>query len=225
MPVNLRLIIGEKIMKKIALIIISTIAVIALSVAYFQQDVKAFTYQKLTDDMFVPAEQTDYHPGLQIGEQLPEIKVSYQGQELTNLDLFQGTKGTVLVASRSVDWCPFCMRQVIELEKHYQAFKDAGLGLLVITYDTPALQQTFIDQYAISIPLLSDIDTQTFKALNILHQDYQPGDSNYGIPYPGMYVLNEKQQVVGKLFVESYRSRVAADAALSYAKQRLNAEF
>ena len=59
-------------------------------------------------------------------------------------------------------------------------------------------------------------------ATGILNEEYEPGDDAYGIPYPGVYVLNSQQQIVGKIFVESYRIRVDAEGTLAYALSVLN---
>ena len=61
----------------------------------------------------------------------------------------------------------------------------------------------------------------SLKTLGILNADYQPGEAQYGIPYPGMIVIDRQGQVVGKLFLEAYSSRVDAESALNFAMQRL----
>lgn len=175
----------------------------------------------VTSDMFVDKDDDDFAPGIQVGAQFPALKALYQGKEVADLEAFKGEKGTVFVASRSFDWCPFCMRQLIQLQDSKKAYDDAGLGLVVMSYDAPGLQQAFIDKHQISIPLLSDVDTQSFQNLGILNTDYSPGDSAYGIPFPGMIVVNPEGIVVGSLFVEAYSSRVDAESALAYALSKL----
>ena len=93
--------------------------------------------------------------------------------------------------------------------------------MVAITYDDPALQQAFIDKFAITIPVLSDVDALSFKTLGILNEDYMPGDFQYGIPHPGMIVIDPAGKVVGKLFLEAYSSRVDAAAALAFARTAL----
>ena len=92
----------------------------------------------------------------------------------------------------------------------------------MVTYDSPELQQRFIDDGSITYPFISDVDTATMTALGILNEDYEPGEPAYGIPYPGVFVLNPEQQIVDKIFVESYRTRVDAEGMLAYALDALN---
>lgn len=102
-----------------------------------------------------------------------------------------------------------------------QSYRDVGLGVVVITYDDPELQQAFVDRTGAGFPLLSDIDTETFTALGILNQEYQPGDGGYGIPYPGVLVIDRAGTVRGKVFVDGYETRVSALDTLRAATEAL----
>ena len=93
---------------------------------------------------------------------------------------------------------------------------------MVITYDAPELQQAFIDDEGITYPFISDVDAATMVVLGILNEDHQPGDPAYGIPHPGIFVLNPQHEIVGKIFVESYRIRVDGEGVLRYALELLN---
>lgn len=110
----------------------------------------------------------------------------------------------------------------MQLQERIEGYRQAGLGVVAITYDTPALQQAFIDKAGIDYPLLSDIDAQSFIALGILNQEYQPGDSAYGIPYPGVLVLDPAQTVRARIFVEGYETRGGADQVLATAREALD---
>jgi len=92
---------------------------------------------------------------------------------------------------------------------------------VVITYDSPPLQQRFIDAASITYPFISDIDATTMKALGVLNTDYSPGDDAYGIPYPGVFVLDPEKRIVGKIFVEDFRNRVDAAHVLAFAEEAL----
>ncbi len=91
-----------------------------------------------------------------------------------------------------------------------------------LTYDKPELQEKFIEARGIEFPFFSDIDAVSMKSLGILDQNYPPGDENYGIPHPGIFILNPEMEIVGKIFVNGYEKRVNAEAVLSYALNQLN---
>ena len=56
------------------------------------------------EDMFLDADTDNFHPGVPIGASFPAIRARFQGQEITNLDQFQGDRGVALFALRSADW-------------------------------------------------------------------------------------------------------------------------
>jgi peroxiredoxin len=113
------------------------------------------------------------------------------------------------------------MKQFVQLQENLQSFKDAGITVVAMTYDAPELQQVFIDSQGITYPLLSDIDASSVKSLDILNTEYQPGDNAYGIPYPGVFVVNPNMEIVGKIFIEAYSTRVDAAGVLSFAIELL----
>ena len=113
------------------------------------------------------------------------------------------------------------MRQLVQLQEDIAPFNAAGIAVVALTYDAPELQQAFVREHGISYPLLSDIEATSIKALGILNTQYQPGDDHYGIPYPGIYVVNSNMEIVGKIFLDGYRQRVDSQSVLRYALQVL----
>ncbi|MEZ5571439.1 MAG: redoxin domain-containing protein [Halioglobus sp.] len=207
---------------KNALKYIAVLLLIAVTLGYvFREPFKQTAFEFITRDMFVTADNDNFDPGPAIGSQFPGIQATYQGRVITLIQEFAGLNGTVLIASRSYDWCPYCIRQMIQLQEHKADFDAAGIGMVAITYDAPELQKAFIDRFNITIPVLSDIDALSFKTLGILNENYSPDDFQYGIAHPGMIIIDPDNHVVGKLFVESYSTRVDAVASLNFAKNAL----
>lgn len=108
------------------------------------------------------------------------------------------------------------------MQNSVEDFAAAGVGIVVVTYDAPELQQQFVDAAGITYPFISDIDAATILALGILNEDYEPGDDAYGIPHPGVLVLTPDGEIVGKVFIESYRERVDGPGTLRYALEVLD---
>jgi peroxiredoxin len=208
-----------------ALKIVALLALVALAMGYlFREPLKEMAFAQLTKNMFVASDTDSFDPGPALNSQFPGLQATYSGRAITLLNEFSGPNGTAFVASRSVDWCPYCMRQMIQLQEYESEFDAVGIGLVAITYDDPALQQAFIDKFGITIPILSDVDALSFKTLGILNENYQPEDAQYGIPHPGMIVVDSSGKVVGKLFLEAYSSRVDSAAALAFAKSVLDVD-
>jgi peroxiredoxin len=187
----------------------------------FRAEFKDVAYDKLTEGMFVPVDDDSFDPGPVIGSLFPGVRATWQGRELNLINEFAGPNGTVFIATRSAQWCPYCMKQMIQLQENKPGFDDAGIGMVAMTYDEPDLQQAFIDKHGIEYPILHDVNALSFTTLGILNEDYAPGDTAYGIPHPGMMVINPEGEVVGKLFLEAYSVRVDSAAALAFAKKTL----
>ncbi|MCP5129753.1 MAG: peroxiredoxin family protein [Pseudomonadales bacterium] len=211
-------------MKNILAILTALLLAVAVVGYLFFEPLQAFTYARLTRDMFVAYDNDNFDPGPLAGSRFPGINASYRGGKIQLVEEFAGRNGMVFIADRSLDWCPYSMRHIIELQKSSGDFAAAGIGMLAVTYDEPDLQQAFIEKYGITIPVLSDNNALSFKTLGILNEHYQRGDYQYGVPYPGIIVINPQGEVVGKLFLEGYRTRVDAAAALTFAKAALKIE-
>ena len=48
------------------------------------------------------------------------------------------------------------------------------------------------------------------------------GDSAYGVPHPGVFIVDANGTIVGKVFVEGYERRVDADGVLAAAQAVLH---
>ena len=208
------------------ILIIGGVALLtAVALLYpFRSEFKDVAYDKLTEGMFVPVDDDNFDPGPVIGSLFPGVRATWHGRQLNLINEFAGPNGTVFIATRSAQWCPYCMKQMIQLQENKPGFDAAGIGMVAMTYDEPALQQDFIDTHGIEYPILHDVNALSFKTLGILNENYAPGDTAYGIPHPGMIVINPAGEVVGKLFLEAYSVRVDSAAALVFAKKTLGLE-
>ena len=208
-------------MNRVLVIITAALLTIGATLYLFREPLKQFAYDRLTGNMFVAQDNDSFDPGPAIGSRFPGLRATYEGRDVTLIEQFAGPNGTLLIASRSLDWCPYCMRQMAQLQEHKAGFDAAGIGMVAITYDDPQLQQQFIDRFGITIPILSDRDGLSFKTLGILNDQYRRGDPRYGIPHPGMMVITPEGALAGKLFIEAYSSRVDSAAALAFARDTL----
>jgi peroxiredoxin len=145
--------------------------------------------------------------GPQAGQVVPDFRLQDAQGKLWTRDSIMGPNGAMLVFSRSVDWCPYCKTQVIELQSRLGELKEKGLGLAVITYDSPAIMADFSRRRGITFPLLSDPGSQTINAYGILNTTVATGTSNYGIPFPGTFLIDRMGKVTSRFFEEAYQER------------------
>ena len=146
--------------------------------------------------------------GPRLNSPIPLLNVVDQFGDKQQLANILGEKGAIIVLFRSADWCPFCKRHLLELNAVAQNFKKLGYGVTAISYDAPKILLRFSQNKKLHFSLLSDQHVESFKALNVVNKKYEPGARHYGIPYPGVIVVDKDGVVVHKYFFEGYRNRV-----------------
>lgn len=203
--------------------VISVITLVALAVVIFNYKFLKRYYHVYfgVDGMFIEADKDNFDRGPSVGSEMPTIRGLYQSKEFNDIKSLAGENGTVFVINRSLEWCPYCMRQSIELQKNKADFDAEGIAIVMMTYDTPETQLKFINRHDIEYPILSDIKGISFSNLEVLREEYGIDSDNYGLPYPGMIVIDSDGIIKGKLFIEAYSSRVDTKAVLEFAKQHL----
>ena len=71
----------------------------------------------------------------------------------------------------------------------------------------------------LTYPLLSDQDAKTVKALGILNEQYEEGSGAYGVPHPGVILVDTDGKVVLKRAEEKYSDRPSMDDLLEDVKK------
>ncbi|PKI16496.1 peroxiredoxin family protein [Colwellia sp. 12G3] len=151
---------------------------------------------------------TSIDVGPTLGKKAPIISVINTLKQPVNIKQLRGDKGLIILFFRSADWCPFCKKHLIELNNHAEQFTKLGYGLAAISNDSTDILKTFTEQKNIRYPLLSDQKVQTMLAYDIVNAEYAADNEHYGIPYPGVVVIDNKGNVIHKHFFKGYKKRV-----------------
>ena len=145
--------------------------------------------------------------GPKVGERIADFRLADQDGKPWTRESVMGPKGLMLVFSRSADWCPFCKTQLVELQARLPELRRKGLGLAAITYDSPAILADFARRRGVTFPMLSDRGSATIKAFGLLNTTVDPGSTNYGIPFPGTFIVDRQGIVTARFFEEAYQER------------------
>ena len=86
-------------------------------------------------------------------------------------------------------------------------FGEMGLSVVAMTYDSVELLKTVGEDEGIDFTLLRDEDAAHVDALGIRNLDYEPGHRAYGIPYPGIFLIDADGVIQAKFAEEDYRDR------------------
>jgi peroxiredoxin len=169
--------------------------------------------------------------GPQVGEMVPDFRLSDQNGKVWTRASIMGPKGALLLFYRSADWCPYCKTQLVDLESRVDQLRAQGLGVAAISYDTVPILAEFATRQHITFPLLSDAGSATIKAFGILNplpemafgpdkddpelvaelRKYvaggRPSPSWAGIAFPGTFILDPQGRVTSRFFEEYYVER------------------
>ena len=150
-------------------------------------------------------------PGIAVGEKAPEFKLLDQAGEERELKQFlareeEGNETgqerdpvVALVFYRSADWCPFCQRQLIQLQADFDAIQEAQVRLVGISYDSPEILKAFTEKHKIAFPLLSDPESKVIDAYQLRNEDARAGTRQDGIPHPVTVVVDHEGVVRARL--------------------------
>lgn len=156
---------------------------------------------------------------LVIGETVPEISAIGIDKKSIHLKALYGKKGLVLVLFRSADWCPYCKKHLIEINQWAEKIAQQGFQIAAISYDSPEILQQFKVKAGISFTLLADVDHRTVKNYGVLNEKYQPDHRHYGIPHPGVLVIDKEGKLLSKHFFKGYKKRVTGEAIVAELKK------
>ena len=105
---------------------------------------------------------------------------------------------------------------MVQLQKDLKSIDDAGIQLIGISYDSPAVLKKFTDRSKITFPLLSDPESKTIDAYHIRNNAAK--GKAVGVPNPGTFILDKDGVIRAKLFLEGYRDRHSTEELIKAAK-------
>ena len=164
------------------------------------------------------AKQTAAEIGPVVGTQAPDFQAMTSGTVAVDLAAISGEQGAALVFSRSLDWCPYCKRQALDLDEIAGELADAGWQLNIITYDEPSLLADFKANKSLNYTLLSDTDSAMIDAFALRNTGVPEGSRFDGIPHPAIVFVSAQGKVRAYLREEGYEDRPAKEIVMQTAQ-------
>jgi peroxiredoxin len=160
-------------------------------------------------------------PGPAIGSTFPNaLALPDQAGKPQTLNALLGKQGAVVLFVRSADWCPFCKRQLAEVNTRLGEFKALGLNVVSVSHDSVALINEFHTAQRIDYTMLADPDGAVVDSLGIRDLQYADGSKAYGVARPMIFIINSQLQITHKFAEESYRNRPDLDKVLAALKRQ-----
>ena len=94
--------------------------------------------------------------------------------------------------------------QLTEISDQIEAM---GISVVALTYDSVELLKTVQEDQDIQFTLLHDEDVSHVNAFGVRNLDYEPGHRVYGIPYPGIFLVDPNGVIKAKFAEERYQDR------------------
>ncbi|MHA7872874.1 MAG: peroxiredoxin family protein [Hyphococcus sp.] len=165
--------------------------------------------------------------GPAVGATIPhDLQLQTANGDQATFEELVGETGMALFFIRSVDWCPYCQAQAIEVDSAAADFAERGLSVVFLSYDSPEEQREFIRKRGIQSVLLSDEDSEVIDAFGLRNENYEAGSRAYGVPHPAVFFIKPDKTIVAKLYeddfltnAKSYRNRPAVSLVLETADQ------
>ena len=99
----------------------------------------------------------------------------------------------------------------MELNAWKDRFGEVGVNVVGITYDDREALSDFALDEELGYTLLSDPDGAYMAALGIRNDEYGPGHPGFGIPHPGIMLIDPARTILYKAAEEDYRQRPSFD--------------
>lgn len=180
-----------------------------------------------TLSLFVPlvlltlscAAADDEIPGPAVGDAFPHsLEATDQAGVMQSIDSLYGDKGVAVLFVRSADWCPFCKRQLVEVNTRVPEFAALGLNVVSISVDEVALIKQFAVAENIGYTMLADPSGDINDELGIRDPQYPVGSAAFGVPRPTLYVIDRDGTVRARFMEPTFRTRPDLDIVLAEAK-------
>ncbi len=162
------------------------------------------------------AEAAISHVGPVVGAKAPSLSgVKAVGTEAAFA--IGDSRGMVIAFTRSADWCPYCKKQLKDLNAATGPLAGMGWTLAALSYDDTETLKAFARDNAINYTLLSDAGSVAIRAFNLLNTDIGEDSRFFGIPHPAIVFVRNDGTVAAVLREEGYKTRPPVDAILETA--------
>ncbi|MEO0983462.1 MAG: peroxiredoxin family protein [Pseudomonadota bacterium] len=152
-----------------------------------------------------------------VGAETPPFEAYAVDGSLVTLDDLEAENGVALVFFRSAGWCPFCKKQLKDINEVVGPLSERGWAVAGVSYDDEETLQAFVDQEGLDYPLLSDRESATITSFGLLNTAFEEGTRAHGVPHPAIVFVRSDGIVAAVLREDGYRNRPAMETLVGTA--------
>jgi peroxiredoxin len=150
---------------------------------------------------------------LKVGAKIPLLSGTDQFGKERDFENLKAPNGLVILFYRSADWCPYCKGQLLSLQRATPHFKEKGIGLVGVSYDSPEILKFFTERYSITYPLLADPKSEIIERYGVLNTTAT--GFTKGMSYPGFIYVSPDGRIQETFFEEDYHTRYTGNSVLA----------
>ena len=172
--------------------------------------------------------------GLPVGVQAPDFEAAtYDGGQVKLSEITKDGPA-VLIFYRG-GWCPYCNRQLQELQSRLEEFQSTGATIVAISVDRQEKAAESVEGGGLGFTVVSDPEAGLLELYNIVYhvpdelvkkykEEYKidlerdSGETHHIIAVPAAFVVNRSGKIVFAYVNEDYKVRVSTDALLEALK-------
>jgi peroxiredoxin len=176
----------------------------------------------------------DKPEGLFINSKAPDFNVKDQnGANVSLRDLRK--KGPVVIVFYRGNWCPYCNKELKNLQDSLQLLVDKKAQVVAITPEAAEGVQETVKKTGATFPILYDADAKLAKAYQVAFvvderttKRYKSADIDLlkinnqketaYLPVPAVYIVNRDGSVTYRYFESDYKKRVTVAELLEQLK-------
>jgi peroxiredoxin len=160
-----------------------------------------------------PQYKSEANSILSIGKKIPLLSGADQFGHERSFENLKGPNGLVILFYRSADWCPYCKGQLLSLQRATARFKEKGIGLVGVSYDSQEILKFFTERHSITYPLIADPQSEIIERFGVLN----PTATGFtkGMSYPGFVYVSADGRVQETFFEEDYHTRFTGNNVLT----------
>jgi peroxiredoxin len=168
--------------------------------------------------------------GLLIDQTAPDFTAKDQYGKSVNLQAQLKKSSVVLVFYRG-QWCPYCNKQLSELEDSLKVITAKGATIIAISPEKSENIEKTVSKTKASYSILHDEGLSIMKKYDVAfkvdaatvskYKDYgidfavANGETNGAyLPVPAVYIINKKGKIIYRYFDENYRKRPSVKALI-----------
>jgi len=175
--------------------------------------------------------QVSAQTGLKKGAVAPEFSAKdNSGKTLDLNNLLKSHKAVVLVFYRG-QWCPYCNKQMRQLQDSLQLLTAKGAYVIGVTPETSDNISKTIDKTHASFSIIEDKGYKIMKAYDVnytvddalfsklkgygIDLEKNNGNTDHVLPVPATYVINRSGKIIFVHFDKDYTKRPSVNSILN----------